>query len=336
MKVKSRIWSPLDFDRDGKFGDCLRLPLSSNELAYGLIMIPIVVIRNGSGPTALLVAGNHGDEWEGQLALRNLARTLQQVDVAGRVIIIPSLNFPAVKAGKRVSPLDNGNLNRLFPGNALGSPTQMIAHYVSDVLLPMADVAVDLHSGSYSMDCIPCAHIRAGRNENETRQVLELAELFGAPATIISDGAAGGGATTFNAVSGELGVPTITTELGGGATLSPFGVELAEHGVRRLLKHFEITPRIEVPLTKGTQLMEIPGVEYYIFAESDGLFEPAGKLGDEVVEGQFAGRIHSLDDPLKAPQELRFPKTGRIATRRFPTHTARGDCVYEIMRPRKK
>ncbi|MFU1717858.1 succinylglutamate desuccinylase/aspartoacylase family protein, partial [Bacillus amyloliquefaciens] len=142
---------------------------------------------------------------------------------------------------RRLSPLDNGNLNRSFPGNALGSPTQMIAHYVSDVLLPMADLAVDLHSGGFSLDYVQCAVLRPGRTDEETKQVLELADVFGAPVTFISSGSTGGGATTLNAVSRELGVPTITTELGGGATLSPSGVRLAEDGVRRLCKHLGIT-----------------------------------------------------------------------------------------------
>ena len=336
MKVKSRVWTPIDFERDGKFSDSLRVPYSSDKSGYGVIPIPIVVIRNGPGRTALLVGGNHGDEYEGQVALMNLARKLRKEDVVGRVIIIPSLNYPAVRAGKRVSPLDNGNLNRMFPGNPLGTPTQMIAHYTSDVLMPMADVACDLHSGGYSLDYLCTMFMRTGRSDEETRNLLDLANLFGTPVTVVSDGSAGGGATTFNAVTRELGIPTLTTELGGSATLTPVGIELAEEGVLRVLKHFEITPRVEVPPTKGTEFMEIPGHDYYLYANADGLFEPAAKPGDEVVEGQFAGRIHALDDPLKEPLELRFPKTGRLAFRRFPSLTEKGDCLYEIMRPRKK
>ncbi len=39
-------------------------------------MIPISVIRNGDGPTALLTGANHGDEYEGPVALQALAREL--------------------------------------------------------------------------------------------------------------------------------------------------------------------------------------------------------------------------------------------------------------------
>ncbi len=139
MVTDTRIWTDVDFDRDGKQISCLRLPFSSDRSAYGTIPIPIVCIRNGTGPTALLISGNHGDEYEGQVALNKLARQLDATELCGRIIILPALNYPAVDAGRRVSPLDQGNLNRLFPGNANGSPTEMIAHYLTEVLLPLAE-----------------------------------------------------------------------------------------------------------------------------------------------------------------------------------------------------
>ena len=55
-------------------------------------MIPITVVRNGEGPTALLSGGNHGDEYEGITALLKLANRLQPEQITGRVIIVPMLN----------------------------------------------------------------------------------------------------------------------------------------------------------------------------------------------------------------------------------------------------
>jgi predicted deacylase len=71
---ETRIWTTLDLEKDGKQHGFLRLPFSTDLSAYGTIPIPITCIRNGEGPTALLVAGNHGDEYEGQIALSKLAR----------------------------------------------------------------------------------------------------------------------------------------------------------------------------------------------------------------------------------------------------------------------
>ena len=47
----------LDFDQDGVQHGHLRLPHSRDDSAWGAILIPITVIKNGEGPTALFTAG---------------------------------------------------------------------------------------------------------------------------------------------------------------------------------------------------------------------------------------------------------------------------------------
>ena len=114
-------------DGMGKAHGHLRLPHSRDDSAWGHVMIPICVIGNGDGPTVLLTGGNHGDEYEGPIALHDLAYSLEASDVAGRVIILPQMNTPAFLAASRTSPIDQGNMNRAFPGNARGTVTQKIA-----------------------------------------------------------------------------------------------------------------------------------------------------------------------------------------------------------------
>src|SRR3546814_20016688 len=106
----------LDFDRDGVQHGHLKLPWSRDDSAWGAILIPFTVIRNGDGPTALFTGGNHGDEYEGPIAILDMARSLDPATVTGRVILLPTMNYPAVRGGRRTSPIDGGNLNRLFPG----------------------------------------------------------------------------------------------------------------------------------------------------------------------------------------------------------------------------
>lgn len=194
----TQVWTPLDFEADGKQCDWLRVPHSTDLSGYGVVPIPIVCIEDGCrshGPS--LMAGSHGDEYEGQVALAALAREIDPADVRGRIIILPALNAPAVEAGRRVSPLDAGNLNRSFPGDPVGGPTAMIAHYVTTVLLAMADLAIDLHAGGRSM---PLPAMRPDQERGNREGATELADLaiaFGAPVTSVSDGSGGGGRTTF-------------------------------------------------------------------------------------------------------------------------------------------
>ena len=121
----------VDFDADGVQHGYLKIPYSGDDSAWGAVMIPVTVIKNGNGPTALLTGGNHGDEYEGPIALWDLTKGLSNEQIQGRVIIIPAMNYPAFRAGKRTSPLDGGNMNRAFPGNAEGSITEIIADYLN-------------------------------------------------------------------------------------------------------------------------------------------------------------------------------------------------------------
>ena len=87
----SPISATVDFDADGVQHGFLKLPISTDESAWGAVMIPVTVVKNGEGPTALLTGGNHGDEYEGITSLLKLSSTLKAEDVTGRVIIVPCM-----------------------------------------------------------------------------------------------------------------------------------------------------------------------------------------------------------------------------------------------------
>ena len=82
----------IPLDQDGVHHGHLWLPHSRDDSAWGAVMIPLTVIRNGEGPTALLTGANHGDEYEGPIALHELAAATRAEDVTGRLIIVPAFN----------------------------------------------------------------------------------------------------------------------------------------------------------------------------------------------------------------------------------------------------
>ena len=61
--VSTRLSTDVAFDGPGKRHGYIRLPQSTHESAYGFVPIPLVVISGRPGPTTLLTAGNHGDEY---------------------------------------------------------------------------------------------------------------------------------------------------------------------------------------------------------------------------------------------------------------------------------
>jgi predicted deacylase len=329
--TKSMVWSGLDLDGEGKQADYLRIPHSVDTSAYGWVPVPLIRIRNGDGPTALLCAGNHGDEYEGQIALLDLAREIEAKDVRGCLLILPGLNYPAVAAGRRVSPLDEGNLNRSFPGQAQGTPTQMLAHYITDMLFPRADFVIDLHSGGRSLEYAHCGLGHYGRGEETDTKIRELLEVFSAPFSILTQGAGGGGDTTLYAAAAARGIPAITTELGGGARLDRAGLRHATEGTRRALAHWGIwtAPALRAPETPTRFARTLPR-NTSVYALHSGLFEPFCQPGEAVQAGQAAGRLHHHEQPLLPPTELKFAASGVISCRRALVHTRLGDCLYHL------
>ena len=87
----------------GKHCGHLAIPYSHNLGGWANLQIPISVIRNGAGPVVLLMAGNHGDEYPGQVAILKLWRELTPAHVSGTLILMPCLNPPAAKASTRLS-----------------------------------------------------------------------------------------------------------------------------------------------------------------------------------------------------------------------------------------
>ncbi len=166
------IFTSLNLNADGKQHGYLQVPYSHNLGGWANVMIPMTIIANGQGPTVLVMGGNHGDEYQGQIAARKLARELTPDMINGRLILIPSLNFPAARAATRLSPLDGMNLNRAFPGHPEGSVTSQIAHYLTTVLFPLSDVVIDIHSGGRSMEFVPCSHMHLVPDKEQRKKML--------------------------------------------------------------------------------------------------------------------------------------------------------------------
>jgi N-alpha-acetyl-L-2,4-diaminobutyrate deacetylase len=322
----SPIVATVDFERDGVQHGHLRLPYSRDDSAWGSVMIPVAVIRNGAGPTALLTGANHGDEYEGPVALFDLARSLRAEQVAGRVIILPGMNFPAFQAGTRTSPIDRGNLNRSFPGRPDGTVTEKIADYVTRHLLPLADIVLDFHSGGRTLDFLPYAAAHALPDKAQERRCFDAVAAFSAPYSMrmIEIDAVGMYDTTAEA----MGKVFVTTELRGGGTATPASVGIAARGVRNLLRHAGILEG--APETGPTRWLDMPSGDCFGFAEVDGLVEPLKDLGDPVAEGEVVARIHPITRTGEAPCEHRAALGGVLAARHFPGLVKVGDCLAVV------
>lgn len=331
MAGASKIWTYIDYEKDGKQVGWLQLPHSVTRSAYGTIAIPVAVIKRGRGKTAFLMAGNHGDEYEGQIALARLIRTMDPGQIQGRIIVLPATNLPAAMEGTRVSPIDGGNLNRSFPGDADGGPTSAIAHYVDSVLFPMADVHHDLHSGGSSLQYLPFASMRLGEDAGLNRRTMEALKAFAPPIGMVWAYSPDFRLAAMAAI--KRGLVSLGGEFGGSGSVTRSGVAIVERGIRNLLAHVGIieAPKATAPApATPTRFVEVKNRDYYVYATEPGLFEPAVELGDMVEAGQLAGQVHFVDNPAREPVLCHFRTSGMVLCKRHFGRVERGDCVAHL------
>lgn len=318
----------IDFDRSGKQLGFIDIAHSPHEDAWGATRIPIAVIANGKGPTAILQAGNHGDEYEGPITLGELIRTLDPGAVSGRIIFLPAINTPAVLAGRRTSPVDGLNLNRTFPGNARGSITQQISAYVSEIIMPLGHAYIDLHSGGSSLNILPSAIIKLAPDAQHHKRNIAAAFAFDAPLTVVIDNL--GEPRTSTAAAVRAGLTTLGTEMAGAGTVSIDALAICRQGVRNVLGHLGILAPTDKPkATKASKLLRIPS-DGFVLATMNGVFEPFHALGSEVRAGDAAGRIHNLGDPAREPETLYYAASGIVYGRRQPGRVVTGNCCVTV------
>ncbi|MBX2837794.1 MAG: N(2)-acetyl-L-2,4-diaminobutanoate deacetylase DoeB [Gammaproteobacteria bacterium] len=326
---KSPVSTTVDFERTGVQHGFLKLPHSHDRSGWGSLTIPITVAKNGNGPTALFTGANHGDEFEGPVALWDLAHTINADDLFGRVIIIPGMNYPALRAGKRTSPIDGGNMNRVFPGNPEGSITEKIADYFQRTLLPMADFVIDFHSGGNTMEFVPfcCAHVLD--NKEQQAQCVAAMRAFNAPNSMMlleieAD-------SMYDTAAENMGKVFISTELAGGGTTTAYTVGIAKRGVRNILLHAGIIKgNLEI---RNSLSLDMPDGDCFIFSESSGLIEHSVDLGDRVNAGDLVCRVHNIERTGIAPTEYLAKIDGVVAGRHFPGIVGMGDFLSVIAVP---
>ncbi|CAN7560660.1 N(2)-acetyl-L-2,4-diaminobutanoate deacetylase DoeB [Trinickia sp. LjRoot230] len=326
----SPIQPTIDFDAPGEQHGFLKLPYSHDASAWGAVMIPITVIKRGDGPTALVTGGNHGDEYEGPIALSKLASTLKASDVTGRVIIVPFMNYPAFRAGSRTSPIDQGNLNRSFPGRPDGTVTEKIADYVQRYLLPLADYVLDIHAGGKTLDFVPFAAIHVLADAQQQARADAAMRAFGAPYSMrmLELDSVG----LFDTAAEAAGKVFVTTELGGGGSASAASVGVAERGLRGFLVNAGICASAGNGHNgaRTTTLLDMPDGDCYTTSEHDGLLEMCKDLGQSVEAGELLARIHDATRTGARPREYRARRSGLLAARHFPGLVQVGDTIAVV------
>jgi len=329
--MDTTVFADIDWSGDGKQVGNLHLPHSPDDDAWGVIPFPVASIKNGSGPVVVVSGAVHGDEYEGPMVIAELMRQTRAEDVAGQLILLPSFNAPAMRAGRRTSPIDKLNLNRVFPGDHRGAPTEQIAAYVAEHIFNRADFYLDLHAGGRTLFIEPSAHVVLSDDMAPAlaRTNAELAKVFGVPITVQTSNM--GDYRTAAGYTSHKGIPTLAAEMGMGGWATGESVRTTREATYRLLKHTGVLPRIATVPGQTTRWTRINGAKGYLFAPFDGYFERRFALGDTIQAGQVAGLMHQLSRPMLEPEPLMFPSSGRLYAHGLVGHVRAGQNLAVLI-----
>ena len=275
----------------------------------------------GDGPHVVFTGGVHGDEYEGPLALLDLARSLARLPLRGRVTILPFVNAPALWAGTRTSPFDGVNLARIFPGEPKGSLSHRLARAVWSIV-EAADALVDCHAGGVELCFIPVAGFYApggGVTEAVAAASRALAEATGLPDLWRLPPTAG--VLSFEAA--KRGLAITGCEIGGRGHARPEDVACYRDAFLRLLAARGLID----PVLPPAPFPRILSGDWRL-APASGLFRPIAALGGTVKAGDPLARIESLSGEVLA--SLDAPHDGVVLAERNLARIREGDLAIFV------
>lgn len=254
------------------------------HVAGRTVTVPIIAINGvADGPRVTITGGVHGAEYVGIEAARRLGVGIDPREVSGSIVVVPIVNTTAFHARTiYTSGLDDRNLNRQFPGDARGAPSEALAEWVFTQVIRPSRYYIDLHGGDMIEALAPFV-IYVGTEDAEVeRTSREMALATEIPRVIraVTSGSTYAAATA-------AGIPSILAEIGGQGVWNEDEVAAHQEGALRVLRYLGVLPG-DQPINRERPIHDTFA---WMRAEVAGLFHPTVRVGETVEQGQPIGRI---------------------------------------------
>jgi predicted deacylase len=289
------------------------------------LTVPVEVLTGTRRrPRVVVIAGVHGDEAEGMLALLDMAAECDPAALRGTLILVPVANPPAFAAHQRRSPLDGLDLNRIFPGRVDGTPSERLAHRLLHDVVAGSDFVFTLHSWYATGQVVPYVEVPMDGDPVSRRS---FAAACGAGFTRIREASWPEG--TLVRAANALGVPGMEAEIGGQGTSEPDNRARYRGHLLGLLRHLGV-------LEGGPPPAALPPPEVYarghLHAPVGGVLRLAVAPGAWVPAGTLLATVTDFHGALLA--EMRAPHEGLVAAVRRFVSVSPGDHVFAFF-PRR-
>jgi predicted deacylase len=244
------------------------------------------------GPLVAITAGVHGCEYDSILAAVSFFTQLDVSKLRGTVAVIPVANPVGFSHVSRyVCPIDNLNLNRVFPGDKDGSITQRIASTIFEELVLHSKYLMDLHGGDLFEALLPHTKYFVTGNTEIDRAAKTVAITFTDrlyqpvhPTRRPSGG-------NLYSEAAKRGVISIIAEAGGEGRIDKRNIEFHKSGVLNVLQWIDMLPGKSIPSGDCEEVLNAVKVQ----SNHGGFFIPEVSLGDKVGKGNIIGRIKDIN-----------------------------------------
>lgn len=280
-----------------------------------------VVNGRQPGPVLFVSAAVHGDEVIGVEIVRRLLKTSSLDAISGTLLVIPVVNSFGFITHSRYLP-DRRDLNRTFPGNAVGSLAARLADLFMAEIIARSDFGIDLHSAAIHRTNLPQVRVSPGRPG-----VMARAEAFGAPLILVSPLRPG----SLRQSAAEVGVDMLLYEAGEGLRFDENAVRTGVAGILRVMHDMQMITDVDVTLPTTAPIQSSASV--WERAPAGGLLRAYKTTGEEVELGNVLGVI---SDPFgDIETEIVARRAGVIIGRTNLPVVNEGDGLFHIAKIKK-
>ena len=276
----------------------------------GATEIPVTTIRGSQpGPTVAFVAGNHGYEYPPILATQRLRQQIDPKRLRGTVILVHIANVPSF-LGRTIyfSPVDQKNLNRVYPGKPDGTVSERIAHAITEQVIAKADYVLDLHAGDGNEDLRPYVYQAITGEAAMDAKIEGLARAFGIDHIVLDRNRPKDPAASLYCSTTAItrGKPAITVESGYLGNSDEASVARVVEGARRVLAHLKMTDEKFPPVAR----FQVFGRTEVVTAPATGVLEWLVKQDQTVTAGHVLARIRDYFGQVQS--EVKAPFAGKV------------------------
>lgn len=269
--------------------------------------IPVSILKGKKeGPTLLVDACTHGDEYEGAEAIISLINTLDENSFSGTFIGVPALNLEAFANISRSSITDDLNLNRIFPGDSSKYITQRLANIYLNRIVKNVDYVITFHGGGDVLHLEPIIGYLSG-DDDVSKKTYEMAKAFNVNYTWKMQNLPFDGVTSI--VYKDLyNIPTILPEVGSHCDRlqnRDNNVKICYDGIVNVMSSIEMMDK-EVQENKNFMNVEL----HYLHANNGGIQRRFKSENDIVEEGEVLAEI--IDVFGNKVEELKAPYKGVV------------------------